>query len=59
MRATHYYVDDRGYTYYGIVTAPALYGGYWFLPLCDDGITWMDIPVCIHGLGTLEPVNED
>ena len=54
MTPTHQYTDARGHVYRGVVLGPAGYNGVWFLPLCDDGITWMAIPVWTTGVIRLQ-----
>jgi len=47
---THHYTDNNGHTYFGSIVGAAARNFVWFLPLCDDGITWMKDPVCVAGV---------
>lgn len=47
---THHYTDNNGHTYFGSIVGAAAHNLVWFLPLCDDGITWMKEPVCVAGV---------
>lgn len=49
---THHYTDNNGHTYFGSIVGAAACNLVWFLPLCDDGITWMKEPVCVAGVVT-------
>ena len=47
---THHYTDNNGHTYFGSIVGVSTCNLVWFLPLCDDGITWMKEPVCVAGV---------
>ena len=50
MKATHQFVNSKGHTYQGVIVAPANANACWFLCLCDDGKTWMKVPVWAIGV---------
>jgi len=50
MKPTHYYTDDRGHDIFGLFISDGPYNFVWFLPLCEDGKTYMKEPVCALGV---------
>jgi hypothetical protein len=50
MKPTHYYQNSQGKIVYGIVIGESCTNAVWFLPICDDGKTWMKEPVWTVGV---------
>lgn len=55
MQPTHQYTDSRGHVYRGVIVGHCSANLVWFLPLCDDGETWMQIPVAVSGVMLIQP----
>jgi hypothetical protein len=45
MKPTHQYTASNGHTFFGVIVGNASWNLVWFLPICDDGVTWMREPV--------------
>lgn len=58
MIPTHYFESSHGHRFEGVPIAPSFGGGWLFLCICSDGITWMKEPVMAYGIHPIE-VNKE
>jgi hypothetical protein len=50
MKPTHTYLSSTGHLYYGVIVGYAYANLVYFLPLCNDNITWMKEPITVSGV---------
>lgn len=50
MKPTHQFTNNYGHTYVGVVVSESIHNSCWFLAMCDDGETWMKVPVWAFGV---------
>lgn len=59
IKPTHYFITNDGLRIEGVPIAPATYGGWHFLCLCNDGKTWMKETVYVNGIREIDTGDEN